>query len=133
MGGFVAEREIQASSRIDLERTQPGERLVDVPPFCFELLDATRDLFQSQPVLGRAGRVGFVEAQIFPDSVDGEAEPTQFLNELQTGAVAIAENPGSAGAGRRNKSALLVKPKTLRGERKFARQFRDAVEPRTIR
>ncbi len=124
---FLRQRAIKAFRGVVLERTQTGECLVDVALLRLELADAVGDPLEPEPVLGGAGRIGFVEAQILADVSDRESEPPQFLDQDEAGSIPVIENAGPADPRRRDEPSFLVEANALSRQRELSRQLGDAV------
>src|SRR5262249_33931551 len=101
--------------------------LVDIAPLALELADALDDALEPAPVLGRAGDVGFVEAQVLTDGVEREPEPPQALNENEAGP---APGLGHAGAGHPRRRAPARSARSPRRSECPARSARTPARAR---
>src|SRR5262249_15113648 len=116
-----------------LKDAQAGQRLIEIAPLAFELADALGDALEPAPVLGRAGGVRLVQAQVFADGVDGKSQPPLALDENEAHPVLIIGDPSAAHESGRDKPALLVETNALRAKRKLVGELGDAEKPGAVR
>ncbi|KAF1857266.1 hypothetical protein Lal_00014497 [Lupinus albus] len=114
---------------VGLHRLQLKDHIADFGAHPLKLDEAGADFVQPVAVLPGTGPAGAVMGEIFGDLFQREADPAEFKDQHQPGAVTVGEHPPPSGPLWCQQSLFLVIAQRLRREVELRRQLRHAIDP----